>query len=483
MLTVFYSSTLDKTVAYHQVGQNVFEAVGVWTEDEVRMTLRLLKYFPVGSWNRGVGTIQFAIVLMMARSLAGVQTALEEFGQEEIYRALAEGATVIGKRVAVQPEYVSGVEILVVDPATDSADDYELVYDHAAQTLAWQKATTTSTNTIPIDNGSFDILDETGALFVRVRIRPDELPPESRTETFDIEDVSSRDYLAQVSDNYLDGRLPRLGGENDTDYRARILTRLATIRTTKWGIQYRLKELLGYVPRVEETREDFEDWFLAGVGAPGGGTFMPGTPDTFFSGASSANYFMTVRVKEADKSLQSVIDAVAEAAPASRRLDIQAGYGVEMARLDAEDAVLDTVTGATIAQAGTIFEHRELLFDDTVDEHADFTFRIPDDYSGEGVNISIFYRADDDKGRALINLSERSVTDDGVWDAPLTLVREVKLRAPFSLSDSREDFAILDPSWTAGHMAQISIERKATDNRDDLIGDFRIFGVRIYKRT
>ncbi len=482
-LTVFYSPVSDTTVAYIRQGVNVFSASGVWTEDEVRMTLRLLKLFPVGSWNREAGTVQYAIVLMLARTLAGVQKALEEFREEEIYRALAQGAAVVGKRVAVQPEFVSGVEVLVIDSATAEADDYELVYDHTDQTLAWQKATTTSTNTIPIEEGTFDIPDETGSLFVHVRIRPDELPPESRTETFDIVDVSSRDYLAQVSDNYLDGGLPRLGGESDTDYRARILTRLIEIRVTKWGIMYRLKQLLGYVPRVEETREGFEDWFLAGVGAPGEGTFMSGTPNTLYSGASSANYFLTVRVKEADKALQSVADAVAASSPVSRRFDITGGYGEPMASLDPLDAVLPVADGAALAQEGTAFEHRELLFDDTVDERADWTFRVPDDYTGEGVNLALFYRADDSEGRALIEVSERAAADDDVWDSALAVAREAKMRAPFSLSDQREDYVIVDPSWVAGERAQISVARLATDNRDDLIGDFRLIGVRMYKRT
>lgn len=268
-LTIFYDPGADQTVAYFKQGRNRFVAAGEWTEDEVKMALRLIRLLPVGSWNRAPQTVQFAIVLALAREIQAIHAAAQEFGAEEIFRSLAQGETVIGKKVAAQPAYITGVDILVVDPGTVAGDTYELVYDHAAQTLAWQKTGDTSVNIVAARDGKFDILDAAGALFVHVRVRASELPPESRTETFTIADVKSIDYLQRIADNYTSETLPRLMSETDADYRARILDVLREIRVTKWGMQRALKSVLGYMPRIEERREWFEDWFVAGKAVMG----------------------------------------------------------------------------------------------------------------------------------------------------------------------------------------------------------------------
>ena len=488
-LTVSYSAVLDKTVAYLRQGQNVFEAKGVWTETEVRMALRLLKSLPPGSWSRALGTVQFAVILMLARALAGVEASLEEFRDKDIFRSLADGSIVIGKRVDVQPEFVGGVEILFLDPATADAATYELVYDHVAQTLAWQKATTTSTNTIPVAEGVFDVLDETGVLFARVRIRPAELPPESRTESFTVKSISTRDFLSQVADNYTDGRLPRLTGESDSLYRARTLARLVTIRTTIWGMRDRLRQLLGYVPRIEETRERFEDWCLAGVGAPGEGTYMSGTSDTFYAGASSANYFLNVRVKAADAGRQDVADAVAESAPASRRVDITSGYGVPIASLRMADAVLPTTGGAAFQDAGGNFIQKQIKFQSMVDETAYWTFIVPDDYAGEDTVMVLHFRGGSTGGGyALLSVSQDALSQGAAWDRALTLVREVKVRTPNTFvsglgGPSGEDFLVLNASWTAGQIVHLALTRLGTDPRDTWDSFFYLIGVKILKRT
>lgn len=790
-LTVFFDGT--KTVAYTQQGKNKFEAVGVWTLDEVKMALRLLRSFPIGSYNRAPGTLQFALALSLARTLEEANQSIKDFGNNEIYRALANGPIVVGKRVSEQPDFVSGVEIVHLDPATAVGTTYELVFDVAAQTLAWQKATFVSANTVAVKDGEFDIPDDTGALFVHVRVRVDELPTEDRTESFTIENVESTDYLARNIINYFADRFPRDTGESDTDYRARGLAFLTEIRVTKWGMADRLRRLLGYVPRIEENREWFEDWFVAGKAAPasevdgvtadvvtpasvvikpsakdatlrdnqpdlndgtagtnlvgqdslgnvkrivmefdlssipanailtsatlelyadststggnadnrthnihritqgwtespvaqvvdlvpgdveiddefkvilddsttqetfsfkataptvlnvtagltaalaastivsavdnttkvtitslaagvpftfitttinaaGGqdtqtftgaittasglgatwnnqaadfdsavlgtiatglataigvykistdvhavvdqwlrgeksnfglmlrdsdeatsGTFwryvsdegiaaqqpilrvsyvtvtpgvqttdpalltaLVGSIDTMLSGNSSVNYFLNVRVKAADVADQDVIDAIAETKPMSRRVHLTSGYGVELVSWDAEDGVAPASGGATFGEAGGTVRFGELVYADSADERADFQFQVPDDYSGEGVNVVIFYRTASQEGRALIEVSERSLVDDDVWDSALVIAREFKARAPFSGSDIREVYAVIDPTWTARDIVQLAVKRSALNPIDTLVGGWKLLHVRLFKRT
>ena len=267
-LTVHYNSLQDKTYAYlGQQGRNRFVAKGQWSEDEVRMALRIVKNFPIGSWNRNPETVQFAFALVLARNFEAIRKANSDLVATEIFIDTASGQQSTGRSVDDQPQEMTGVEILHLDSGTGIGDTYELVYDRSASTLAWQKQGFTSTNIEVIREGTFDILDDTGNLFVHVRVRPDELPPEDRTESFIIEDRLSVDYLQRVAGNYFP--LLRVSGENDASYRQRIKDRIVEIKTTTYGMKDRFRRVLGYVPRMEETREWHEDFFVAGKATPG----------------------------------------------------------------------------------------------------------------------------------------------------------------------------------------------------------------------
>jgi hypothetical protein len=267
-LTVHYNALQDKTFAYlGQQGRNRFIAKGQWTEDEVRMALRIVKNFPIGSWNRNPETVQFAFALALARNFEAIRKTNSDLVATEIFIDTASGQQSVGRRVDDQPQQMTGVEILHLDPGHGIGDTYELVYDNSAQTLAWQEQGQTSTNTESVREGTFDILDDTSNLFVHVRVRPDELPPEDRTESFLIEDRLSVDYLERVANNYFS--FPRKTGESDADYRQRIKGRIKEIKTTIWGMKDRFDRVLGYIPRMEETREWHEDFFVAGKAVPG----------------------------------------------------------------------------------------------------------------------------------------------------------------------------------------------------------------------
>lgn len=263
-LTVFFDSVNNKTVAYIKHGVNKFEAEGQWTTDEVKMTLRLVRNFPIGSWNRAPGTLQFAIALALARTMEQARISIQEFGDNEIFRSSARGQLSVGRRVSDQPDFVSGVEIIHLDPTTAVGDTYELVFKNVAQTLAWQKQGQTSTNTVSVREGSFDIKDDTGNLFVRVRVRKDALPTEDRTESFTIQDVKTVDYLGRLARNYFGTKVTRASGEADAALQKRILDFIEDVGNTRWGLQDRLKRAVDYVPRLENTREWHEDFFVPG---------------------------------------------------------------------------------------------------------------------------------------------------------------------------------------------------------------------------
>lgn len=279
-LTVHYNALQDKTFAYiGQQGRNRFVAKGQWTENEVRMALRIVKNFPIGSWNRNPETVQFAFALVLARNFEAIRKTSSDLVATEIFIDTASGQQSVGRRVDDQPQGMTGVEILHLDPGTGIGDTYELVYDRSAGTIAWQKQGSTSSNTKVIREGAFDVLDDTGNLFVHIRVRPDELPPEDRTESFLIEDRLSVDYLERVAENYFP--LLRESGESDSVYRQRIKDRIGEIKTTIWGMKDRFRRVLGYVPRMEETREWHEDFFVAGARVGESVDFTPANPEVF----------------------------------------------------------------------------------------------------------------------------------------------------------------------------------------------------------